>query len=299
MAQAARPLFVAFTRSPLIKTWKIEKWPNRSAAMEGNGVTEASDKPVVLITGASVGLGRAMALRFAQGGFRVVAIARGQARLDALAEDLGHLTEVLTVAVDAADPAAPSQVATLAMERFGRIDCLINNAGSGKWAPVADTPDDMLDEVLALSLKAPFRFARDVLPHLQPGSSIINIGSTWGLIGGMGGGIYLCVKSALIGLTRSLATDYGPKGIRTNLIAPGVIRTDMTEGHWEADFFKRLNQEMTPFDRDGTPQDIAETAFFLATKPGSYINGQTIALDGGWTTAKYLSLDALTAERVR
>lgn len=262
-----------------------------------SGVSEVGDKPVVLITGASVGLGRAMALRFAQGGFRIVAIARGQARLDALAQELAGITDVATLAADVADPAAPTAAAALAIDRFGRIDCLINNAGSGKWAPVADTSDDMLNEVIDLSLKAPFRFAREVLPFLKSGASIINIGSTWGLIGGMGGGIYLCVKSALIGLTRSLAIDYGPAGIRCNLIAPGVIRTDMTDGHWDTAGFQRLNQEMTPFDRDGTPQDVAETAFFLATAPGSYINGQTIALDGGWTTAKYLSVDALTAER--
>lgn len=261
-------------------------------------MTETSDKPVVLVTGASVGLGKAIALRFARGGFRIVAVARGQERLDLLAEELEGITEVALLAADAADPETPPRAAALAMERFGRIDCLVNNAGSGKWAPVGDTPDTMLDEVIGLSLKAPFRFARDVLPHMKSGSAIINIGSTWGLIGGMGGGIYPVVKSALVGLTRSLATDYGPAGIRCNLIAPGVIRTDMTKDHWDMAAFRRANQEMTPFNRDGTPEDVAETAFFLATGPGSYINGQMIALDGGWTAAKYLSPEALMAERV-
>lgn len=257
-------------------------------------MTDSSEMPVVLITGASVGLGRAIALRFAQGGFRIVAIARGQERLDALAAELEGIADVVTFAADAADPATPARAAALAMERFGRIDCLINNAGAGKWAPVANTPDDLLDEVIDLSLKAPFRFAREVLPFMKSGSSVINMGSTWGMIGGMGGGIYLCVKSALIGLTRSIAIDYGPQGIRSNLIAPGVIRTDMTKDHWDMDGFKRMNQEMTPFNRDGTAEDVAETAYFLATGPGSFINGQTIALDGGWTTAKYLSPKALT-----
>lgn len=257
-------------------------------------MTDISDKPVVLITGASAGLGKAIAKRFAEGGYRICAIARGQERLDQLARELGATTDIITFAADAADATAPKRAVQAAMEAFGRIDCLINNAGSGKWGLVGETSDEMLDEVIDLSLKAPFRFARDVLPHMASGSSIINIGSTWGLIGGMGGGIYPCVKSALVGLTRSIATDYGPKGIRCNLIAPGVIKTDMTKDHWDAPAFQRANQEMTPFDRDGTPDDVAHTAFFLASVGGSYINGQSIALDGGWTVAKYLSIEALT-----
>lgn len=257
-------------------------------------MTEESDKPVVLITGASFGLGKAIALRFAQGGFRILAVARGQEGLDALSGELQDVTDVATFAADASDPQAPRRAAAIAIERFGRIDCLVNNVGSGKWAPVADTSDDMLDEVVALGLKAPFRFAREALPFMQSGSSIINIGSTWGIIGGVGGGIYPVVKTALVGLTRALATDYGPAGIRCNLIAPGVIKTDMTREIWDTVGFQRLNQEMTPFNRDGTPEDIAETAFFLATPSGSFINGQAIAVDGGWTTSKYLSMEALT-----
>lgn len=257
-------------------------------------MTDASDKPVVLITGASAGLGKAIARRFAEGGYRICAIARGQERLEELAQELSGITDVMTCALDAADARSPKRAVQAAMDAFGRIDCLVNNAGSGKWGLVGETPDDMLDEVIDLSLKAPFRFVRDVLPHMTAGSCIINIGSTWGLIGGMGGGIYPCVKSAMVGLTRSVATDYGPQGIRCNLIAPGVIKTDMTKDHWDAPAFQRLNQEMTPFDREGTPDDVAETAFFLASKGGSYINGQSIALDGGWTVAKYLSVDALT-----
>ncbi len=101
------------------------------------------------------------------------------------------------------------------------------------------------------------------------------------------------VKAGLIGLTRTLAADYGPRGIRTNLIAPGVIRTEMTDDYWDTDYFQRTNQELTPFNRDGTVEDVAETVYFLASKAGSYINGETIALDGGWTSTKYLSPDAL------
>jgi meso-butanediol dehydrogenase/(S,S)-butanediol dehydrogenase/diacetyl reductase len=255
-------------------------------------------KPVVLITGASAGLGRAIALRFAQGGYNVVGVARGQAKLDALEAEIAPIGGIATLAASAADPEAPGRAVNLALERFGRIDCLVNNAGSGRWGKVHETDDAMLDEVIDLGLKAPFRFAREAVPHMRPGSSIIAIGSTWGVIGGMGGGIYCAVKSSLVGLTKSLATDYGPVGIRANLIAPSVIRTDMTDAIWESDYFQRINQEATPFDRDGTADDIAETAFFLAGKGGGFINGQTIALDGGWSTAKYVAPQSLFAERV-
>lgn len=264
--------------------------------MEENVVGE-SDKPVVLITGASAGLGRAMAKRFAEGGFRIVAVARGQQRLDSLAGELAGLTDIATFAADAADPAAPKAAVKLAIDRFGRLDCLINNAGSGRWGKVHETDDAMLDEVLDLSMKAPFRFAREAVPAMKPGSSIIGIGSTWGVIGGMGGGVYCAVKSGLIGLMRALAIDYGPQGIRSNLIAPGVIRTEMTDAHWDTDYFQRINHELTPFDREGTPEDAAETAFFLASKAGSYINGQVIALDGGWSMSKYVAPQALFADR--
>jgi meso-butanediol dehydrogenase/(S,S)-butanediol dehydrogenase/diacetyl reductase len=257
------------------------------------------NRPVLLITGATAGLGLATVKRFAIGGYRIVAVARGRQRLDEIAGELPERTEVATLAADVADPQAPAEAVRLAMERFGRIDCLINNAGSGKWGKVHETDDATLEDVIALSLKAPFRFAREVVPHMKPGSSILSIGSTWGVIGGMGGGIYCAVKAGLVGLIRSLAADYGPIGIRSNLIAPGVIRTDMTEDYWNTDYFQRINHEMTPFDRDGTPQDVAETAFFLATKPGSYINGQVIALDGGWSVAKYLAPQSLYADRVQ
>jgi 3-oxoacyl-[acyl-carrier protein] reductase len=156
----------------------------------------------------------------------------------------------------------------------------------------------VLDEVIDISLKAPFRFCRAVLREMGPGSSIINVGSVFGMIGGLDGGVYCAAKAGLIGLTQTLAAQYGANGVRSNLVAPGVIKTDMTKDAWDVPAFQRLNQEMTPFNREGTPQDVANTIFFLASDAGSYINGQTIALDGGWSTTKYLTLEALVCERV-
>ena len=258
----------------------------------------SSEKPVVLITGASAGIGRATAHRFAVGGFRIVAVARGQERLDKLARELSTATEIETVAVDVSAKNAADAVVVGAIKRFGRLDCLVNNAGVGKWAPVDETDDETLDEVVEVSLKAPFRLSRAAVRVMGAGSSIINIGSTFGLVGGLNGGIYSVVKAGLIGLTQSLAVQYGARGIRSNLIAPGVIKTAMTKDYWDTAPFQRLNQEMTPFDREGTPEDVANAIFFFASDEGSYFNGQTIALDGGWTTTKYLCPEALVSKRV-
>lgn len=256
-----------------------------------------SDKPVVLITGASSGIGDTTARKFAAGGFNIVAVARRQERLEQLARELADTARVEVLAADVADPQTPGRATGLAIEAFGRLDCLVNNAGAGTWAPVGETTDEMMDEVIDVSLKAPFRFCREVLPHMQPGSSIINVGSVFGSVGGLDGGIYCAVKAGLVGLTQTMAAQYGAEGIRTNLVAPGVIRTDMTDAAWDVPAFQRINHEMTPFDREGTTEDVANAIFFLASHQGSYINGQTIALDGGWSTTKYLCREALLCER--
>src|SRR4029077_4170842 len=115
----------------------------------------------------------------------------------------------------------------LAMERFGRLDVLVNNAGSFDGTPVHDCDDDKLEEMIAVSIRAPFRFCREAIKVMKPGSSVIHIGSTYGLIGGFNGGAYSVAKAGLVGLTTTMAGQYGRQGIRTNMIAPGVIRTAM------------------------------------------------------------------------
>jgi meso-butanediol dehydrogenase/(S,S)-butanediol dehydrogenase/diacetyl reductase len=260
-------------------------------------MAKASGKPVVLVTGASAGIGDAIARRFAKGGWRIVAVARREDRLAQLKKDIAGTTEVGIVAADVTAKDAPQRAVDAAMKTFGRLDCLVNNAGSFKFGAVDQVEDAALDEAIDISLKAPFRFAREALKVMKAGSSIISIGSVWGLRAGMAGGSYCAVKAGLIGLTQSIAADYGPRGVRANLIAPGVVKTEMTKDFWETDFFKRTNHELTPFDRECTADDVANTAYFLASSEGSYINGQTIALDGGWSTTKYLAPEAVGAKR--
>jgi meso-butanediol dehydrogenase/(S,S)-butanediol dehydrogenase/diacetyl reductase len=257
-----------------------------------------SEKPVVLVTGASAGIGDAIARRFAEGSWNIVALARRKERLEGLAASLAERAEVKAFAADVGAADSGDKAVAFAIEQFGRLDCLVNNAGSGIYKPPRDTSDAEMDEVIDISLKGPFRFARAALGVMKPGSSIVTVGSTYGIVGGLNGGMYCAVKAGLIGLTQSLAVEYGADGIRANLVAPGVIRTDMTEAAWDWAPFRRTNHEMTPFNREGTPQDIANAVYFLASDQGSYINGQTLALDGGWSTTKFLSRDALVADRV-
>ena len=132
---------------------------------------------------------------------------------------------------------------------------------------------------------------------MGPGASILFIGSTWGIYGTPGGGAYSAVKAAQIGLAQTMAAEYGPRGIRSNYIAPTVVRTEMTDAYWELDFFKRTNFELTPADRQCTTADVANTVAFLASDEAGMINGQTIAVDGGISTTRYVAPEAIFAER--
>src|ERR1700755_1256234 len=147
-------------------------------------------------------------------------------------------------------------------------------------------------------LRAPFRLIREVLPHLRPGSAIINITSTFAVVGGRRGGAYSAAKGGLTALTTHIATQYGAEGIRCNAVAPGVTVTPMVEHRPEDEMFKRINVEMTPYPRLGTVNDIASTIAFLCSPGGEFINGQTIVVDGGWSSTKYISDRALNTDWV-
>ncbi|CAN7202488.1 SDR family NAD(P)-dependent oxidoreductase [Phenylobacterium sp. LjRoot225] len=257
-----------------------------------------SDGQVAIVTGAAGGIGEAICRRFGAAGVRVVATGRSADKLAKLRADLEGGTELTTIAVDITAEEAPRRVVDHALATYGRLDHLVSNAAAGVWGLVHETSDAMLDEVLNTSLRAPFRLCREALPHLSQGSSIVHVGSTYGIIGGYDGGAYSAAKAGLIGLMRTMAAQYGHKGIRSNVVAPGVIRTAMTDAYWDHPGFQRMNQEMTPYHREGTPEDIANVVVFICSPEGSYIHGQTISLDGGWSTTKYLVPEALNAERV-
>lgn len=251
---------------------------------------------VAIVTGASSGIGFGCATKLASQGMAVLGTGRDEARLaDLKTNDPEHIE---TLAVDLTADDGPRRIVDAAIERWGRIDFLINNAGVGSPKPLHETDDESLDYFLGLMLRAPFRLAREAVVHMKPGSAIINITSTFAIVGGLRGGAYSAAKGGLTSLTRHIAAQYGPQGIRCNAVAPGVTLTPMVATRLEDPRFKKINTEMTPYPRLGEVDDIASTVAFLCSDGAAFINGQEIAVDGGWTSTKYLSDFALNADWV-
>jgi len=251
---------------------------------------------VAIVTGASGGIGSGCAAKLAGMGMAVLATGRNEAKLARLAEIVGDPDRSATLAIDLRDDEAPRYITDLALDRWGHVDFLVNVAGIGSPKPVHETDDETLDHFLDLMLRAPFRLIREVLPHMPPGSAIINVTSTFAVVGGLRGGAYSAAKGGLTALTTHIACQYGAQGIRCNAVAPGVIQTPMTEPRLRDERFRRINTEMTPHQRLGTVDDVASTVAFLCSPGGAFINGQTIVVDGGWSTTKYLSDTALNSQ---
>lgn len=244
---------------------------------------------VAIITGAGSGIGLATAKMLNKEGIAVVGVGRDTGKLANLEKEIGNPDQVAAISADLTAKDAPKQIVQFALDRFGRIDFLINNAGIGSPTPLDETDDESLDNFLDIMLKAPFRLCREVIPHLGDGSSVVNITSTFAHVGGRRGGPYSAAKGGLKSLTEHMACEYGPRGIRSNCVAPGVTRTEMVAHRFADEGFKRINVETTPYPRLAEPEDVAAVITFLCT-PGSFmVNGQSIVVDGGWTNTKYLS----------
>lgn len=253
---------------------------------------------VAIVTGASSGIGFRCATQLVAAGMSVLGVGRDEAKLAELKCAVQSPERIATLAVDLTADDAPNQIVEKALSLWGRIDFLINNAGIGSPKPLHETDDAMLDHFLGVMLRAPFRLARDVIVHMQPGSAIINVTSTFAVVGGLRGGAYSAAKGGMTALTTHIACQYGASGIRCNAVAPGVIPTPMTQHRLEDERFRKINVEMTPMNRMGTVDDIASTVAFLCSPGGSFINGQTIVVDGGWSSTKYLSDFALSSKWV-
>ena len=253
---------------------------------------------VAIITGAGSGIGLATAKMLHGAGMAIVGIGRDAAKLATLSSTLNDPARLATLSVDVTADDAPQRIVALALERFGQIDFLINNAGIGSPKPLDETDDATLDHFLDIMLRAPFRLCRDVVPHLKLGSGIVNVTSTFAMIGGKRGGAYSAAKGGLKSLTEHMACEYGPRGIRSNCVAPGVTMTEMVRHRFDDETFKRVNVETTPYPRLAEAEDIAAMIAFLCSPGGEMVNGQSIVVDGGWTRTKYLSPRALTSEWV-
>ncbi|WP_301121377.1 SDR family NAD(P)-dependent oxidoreductase [Mycolicibacterium fortuitum] len=251
---------------------------------------------VAIVTGASSGIGFGCATTLAEAGIAALGTGRDTDRLTELERAVDDPDRIATLPVDLTDDDAPQRIVEAALSRWGRIDFLVNNAGIGSPKPLHETDDETLDRFLGVMLRAPFRLARDVIPHMGPGSAIINVTSTFAVVGGLRGGAYSAAKGGLTALTTHIACQYGAQGIRCNAVAPGVTVTPMVEQRLNDPGFRKMQTEMTPHTRLGRVEDVAATVAFLCSEGGSFINGQTIVVDGGWSSTKYLSEFALQSE---
>ena len=240
---------------------------------------------VALITGAGSGIGRASAERFAAEGARVVAVdLKGAEETVAAIEAAGG--EGLALITDVADEDAVAAMAEVAVERFGKVDVLMNNAGILEdFLPAADTPTPVWDRVLGVNLFAQFFTARALLPQMveRGDGAIINVASTAGLNGGNGGAAYTTSKHAIIGFTRQLCFDYARQGIRCNVICPGAVETGMTKEIFASpDAAVMAAVESAPIGRWAQPEELAAAALFLASDEASFVNGAVYVVDGGF-----------------
>ena len=239
---------------------------------------------VALVTGASRGIGRGIALELAREGWDVcINYVRHREAAEAAAEQVRALGQnAAVIQADVADGAAVEAMARQAERELGPISLLVNNAGVAGQMQFQDITDEQWNRYLAVNLGGARNAIRAVLPHMlsEKHGCIVNISSIWGLRGASCEVAYACTKAALIGLTRSLALELAPSGIRVNCVAPGVIDTDMVQVLGQ-ETLRDLAAE-TPLGRLGTPEDIAYAVAFLASDRASFLTGQVLGADGGF-----------------
>ena len=231
---------------------------------------------VALVTGATSGIGRACAERFAASGWWVVLVARRQT---ALARVEGTLRGCVSVAGDVADPATSRAGVEAALESFGRLDAVVGNAGITLAASVDDTADDDLDRLLAVNVKALVFLAQAAhRPLARAGGSYVVVASNKGLVAQRGSPVYVATKGAAVQLARALALDWAEEGIRVNAVCPGLIDTPMLRS-----FTAAPPHAEQPLGRLGTPEECAEAVLWLASEAASFVTGVALPVDGGFT----------------
>lgn len=244
---------------------------------------------VAVVTGASAGLGLQMAKAFANQGANIVLLARRmnllEANAKAISEEFG--VEALPIACDITDTAAVQNAVRMTMEKFGRVDILMNNAGTGAVANAEDITDEQFRKELEIDLFGTFVCAREFGKEMLKAGygRIINISSMYGLVGNKiaGSSPYHAAKGGVVNLTRALAAEWGKHGITVNSICPGYFYTDLTTATLDSDFFQAQAKISIPLERYGKEGELDTCALFLASRFSSYVNGQNIAVDGGYT----------------
>jgi len=237
---------------------------------------------VALVTGASRGIGRAIAETFVREGAKVVICGRKPDTLEQVARELGPA--VIPIACHVGRSEQIQSMVDRVTKELGRIDILVNNAGTNvAQAPCLEIDEAMFDKMIEINLKSAFRLIQLIAPGMcERGSgSIINISSISGVRPQFQGLLYSMTKAALIMLTQSYALELGPRGVRVNAIAPGLIQTELSAYFWKDDIKRQQRTEQQPIRHLGQPMEIAEVALLLASDASSFMTGQTLTVDGG------------------
>ncbi|MBO5890567.1 MAG: SDR family oxidoreductase [Alistipes sp.] len=244
---------------------------------------------VAVVTGASAGLGLQMARAFTSQGANLVLLARRKSLLEQNAKDINAEfgVEVLPIECDITKTEQVINAVNLTMERFGRVDILMNNAGTGAVAPAEEITDEQFKHELDIDLFGTFVCAREFGKRMIEAGygRIINIASMYGLVGNLivGSSPYHAAKGGVVNLTRALAAEWGKHGITVNSICPGYFYTDLTTKTLDSDYFQDIAKRSIPMARYGKSGELDTCALFLASPHSTYVNGQNIAVDGGYT----------------
>ncbi len=237
---------------------------------------------VALVTGSSRGIGKAIAALFAKEGASVVITAKDQSRLQKTANEL---VGALSIPADIRKESEVQVVIDKTIERFGRLDILINNAGVfPKVKPLHEISESEWNEVIDINLTGQFRFTKAAIPHLQKnGGNVINIASNAGLKAyeNFNADAYSASKAALVLLTKTWAIEYAKDKIRVNCICPGVVETDMTREFLSTQALREMQNLQYPIGRFGTVDDVARSALYFASDDSAWVTGAILALDGG------------------
>jgi len=230
------------------------------------------------VTGAGRGIGRAIALALARAGAGVIAVARTEADLASLAAEAGA---GITPWVDDVLSSAFYQ----RIEALDRLDILMNNAGGNRPMPMVEVDDDTLDHLIALNIRSAYKVAQAAARVMQRQKSgvIVNMSSQMGHVGSPRRTVYCMSKHAVEGLTKAMAVELAPDGIRVVAVAPTFVMTPMTEGMFADPAFRAMVMDMIPLRKLATPEDVAAAVVFLASDEARMITGDSLKIDGGWT----------------
>lgn len=238
---------------------------------------------VAIVTGASRGIGKAIAAAFVREGASVVLCGRKQETLDAVAAELGPKSVPMACHVGKGEDIERLAMAT--QDRFGRVDILVNNAATNiAQGPCLTFTDTQFDKMVEVNLKSVFRLTQRIAPGMcERGSgSIINIASVAGLKPQYESLLYSMTKAALVMMTKSYALEFGPKGVRVNAICPGLIQTQLSGYFWKNEGQRHVFMDRQVIKHLGQPEEIAEVALLLASEKASYLTGQAVTVDGGF-----------------